>query len=324
MGYDLFYKEAEAVSMKKTRNTVLGFLLITLAAGCAWRDPAAGMTVKRPIDLRINGLRRTYELRLPEGYDPNRKLPLVVAVHGAFSTAKKMEQETQFSELADEYGFIAAYPNGMGIGGLVQHWNAGHCCGKAAKDDLDDVGFLTAVIEDVQRDFPVDRVYMTGFSNGGMLVHRFAAERSALLSGAAVVAGSIGGRASTNEEVWRIPEPELPVPMLIMHSRTDAHVPYNGGGSSKRSDDEREYLSVNEATQFWLKNNQSGKGEEQSTKIGSNVTHRQWNGEFPVHLYTLNEWPHVWPGPFFRQKGELDGFDGSREILRFFGIEKEK
>lgn len=309
-------------SMKKARHTVFSALLAVLCAGCAWRDPAAGISVKRPTDVRINGFRRTYELHLPDGYKPEQTVPLLVAVHGAFSTAEKMEQETGFSALADEYGFIAAYPNGMGIAGLLQHWNAGHCCGKAAKDGIDDVGFLRTVIEDIRKNFLIDRVYMIGFSNGGMLVHRFAAEQSGGLAGAAVVAGAIGGRASKEEAIWQIPEPEAPVPMLIIHSRTDAHVPYDGGGSSRRSTNEREYLSVDEAVAFWAKHNRCGQSVETVEMNEALVERQRWTGEAPVELYALENWPHVWPGPFFSDRGDLNGFDASAVILRFFGIKK--
>ena len=94
-------------------------------------------------------------------------MPLVVVIHGAFDTAEGMEKITRFSQLADREGFMVLYPNGMGLLGFRQHWNAGHCCGKADNDQVDDVGFVAATIEDVCVRFKVDRnrIYMVGFSN---------------------------------------------------------------------------------------------------------------------------------------------------------------
>jgi hypothetical protein len=42
----------------------------------------------------------------------------------------------------------------FGIMGFLQHWNAGHCCGKTADDNWDDVGFVTAALEDVRARLP--------------------------------------------------------------------------------------------------------------------------------------------------------------------------
>ena len=50
---------------------------------------------------------------------------------------------TRMDETADEYGFVVAYPNG-----LSNSWNAGVCCGPSSNDDVDDVGFTRAIIDD--------------------------------------------------------------------------------------------------------------------------------------------------------------------------------
>ena len=55
---------------------------------------------------------------------------------------------------------------------------------------------------------------MVGFSNGGMLTYRFAAERGDLLAAAAPMAASIGGRPSEDLPEWRIPEPVRPIPLI--------------------------------------------------------------------------------------------------------------
>jgi len=53
------------------------------------------------------------------------------------------------SFLTDRAGFFVLYPEGMNLFGFLSHWNAGHCCGKAAADGVDDVGFLAEAIERV-------------------------------------------------------------------------------------------------------------------------------------------------------------------------------
>jgi polyhydroxybutyrate depolymerase len=126
--------------------------------------PSPG-TYDQKTEIRAAGFRRSYRWHLPEGYDGRTPLPLVVAIHGAFSGAKAFERETGFSALADREGFIVAYPNGIGLFGLLRHWNSGHCCGKARKDDIDDVGFVATVIDQISERLLVDRgrIYVVGY-----------------------------------------------------------------------------------------------------------------------------------------------------------------
>ena len=156
---------------------VILMILSQFLIGCTTSLPKKHIvgpkTYKNKVDIRISGFRRTYLVHIPPDYNPQNPLPLVVVIHGAFDTAKGMEKFSGFSDLADREGFVVLYPNGMGILGFLQHWNAGHCCGKAANDNLDDVGFVAATIEDVSARLAIDRsrVYMVGFSNGGMLIY---------------------------------------------------------------------------------------------------------------------------------------------------------
>jgi len=68
------------------------------------------------------------------------------------------------------------------------------------------VGFIAAAIDDVRVHLQIDpdRIYMVGFSNGGMLAYRFAAERGDILAAVAPLAASIGGRPSEDAPQWRI------------------------------------------------------------------------------------------------------------------------
>lgn len=237
-----------------------------------------------------------------------------------------MEKETGLSHWADREEVIVAYPNGMSLFGFLRHWNAGHCCGKAANDQLDDVGFIAAVIQKTATEWPIDptRIYVVGFSNGGMMAHRFASEKSELIAAAACVAGAIGGRPTPNQPFWKIAQPEVPVPMLIIHSRTDTHVPYLGGTSPKNQKDPREYLSVEDAIQIWKNYNHCNKEPTTKTFNHGLIQHTTWpsNNSTPVELYTLDDWPHQWPGPYFNNlpeaKEKLGHFNATEAIGAFF------
>ena len=280
----------------------------------------------RKTELRFNLQRRSYRLHIPSGYRPQDALPLLIVVHGAFSTAAQIEAQTGFSTLADRYGFAVAYPNGIGIFGLLQHWNAGHCCGKAAADDIDDVGFIDETIADVRRFLSIDasRMYMVGFSNGGMFTHRYGAERAAELAAIAPLAGPAGGKAQPDRPEWRIPRPQAALPVIIFHGTGDDKVPHKGGGSGKDPNG-RQYLSALQSAEIWVEYNRCNPLSARNTQRDDSVTITRWSDcrdRAAVELHTLRDWGHQWPGPFFTgsldSQDPLNGFDASQVIWEFF------
>ncbi len=286
----------------------------------------ATATYRVPTDIRFRLARRDFLLHVPPLRLPAAPRALVVVLHGAFSTARQTEEETGFSALADQEGFLVAYPEGIGILGWLQHWNAGHCCGKAAEDDWDDVGFVAEVIRAVQQRFDIDpqRVFLAGMSNGGMLAYRFAAEHSEQVAAIAVVAGAIGSSRGDGAEPWRLPEPRTPLPVLAVHGTDDGHIPYEGGTSPIKGGDQA-YLSVAEAMRFWRENNGCTPETHTESRRGGMLERtscRTCEGNNPVVLYTLRGWAHDWPAPHFtdrRPEGDpLRGLDMTKVLWDFF------
>ena len=307
-------------------------LFIVTALGCASTTPEKnlrpGKTYTKKMEHRIGGFRRSYRFHVPTGYSQKKKWPLVVVLHGAFSTAREMEKETGFSLLADQEGFVVLYPNGMGIFGLLQHWNAGHCCGKAADDDINDVDFVMSGISDLSRLLRINqsRIYLTGFSNGAMLAHLIGTKRSKEIAAIAPLAGSVGSRPSAGEPFLRIPSPEspLPLPVLIFHGLQDQKVPYYGGPRKGREKD-RHYVSADESAAFWASSNGCTVSFEKQTLPQTVITHKIWRNckmKTEVHLVCLKTWDHRWPGRYFTQKlkdnNPLKDFDATAWIWQFF------
>jgi polyhydroxybutyrate depolymerase len=309
---------------------ILPVILVPFFAGCATslpnHDIAGPRTYKNFMGIGFNGVRRSYLVHIPSGYEPKNPLPLVVVIHGAFDTANGMEKYSGFSALADQENFIVLYPNGMGLFGLLQHWNAGHCCGKAADDNWDDVGFVAAAIEDVRHRLKIDsnRIYMVGFSNGGMLTYRFAAEKGDILAAAAPMAASIGGKPSTEAPEWHISRPVNPVAMIIFHGLADDDVPYEGGLSRYRGGT-RTYWSVEESVKFWVLNN-GCQHKAASTYLNEGGVHlKSWGdcrNNTEVVLLLIKGWGHVWPGRYFTSglapSDPLRDFDAAKIIWDFF------
>lgn len=288
-----------------------------LAAPTDAREPLRPGTHKVLVDQRVSGVRRSYYVHVPAGHDITTPLPVVVALHGAFSTAREFERESGFSLLADRERFLVVYPQGIGLGDLFRHWNSGHCCGKARKMNLDDVGFVLAAVDDVARRNPVDRtrLYLVGFSNGGMLAYRIAAEHPQVVAAVAVASGTIGGVPAANEPEWSVPRPKQPVSVLALHGRADTHVPYDGGRAAQ-SRSMISAISVARSIGFWVDADGCDPKPQVESMGGGRVERQAWSGcrdDAEVVLYSIDGWGHEWP-----KENSLGGFEAGATIWRFF------
>jgi polyhydroxybutyrate depolymerase len=140
--------------------------------------------------------------------------PLVVVLHGAGGAGIDMGTDLGWDALADREGLVVAYPDG-----LDRTWNAGACCGPARDRQVDDVGFLDALVALLRRDDRVGDVYAVGFSNGAMMSYAWACARPGALAGIGPVAGAL---------TVDCPAP-APLTVVAVHGTQDERVPIDGG-----------------------------------------------------------------------------------------------
>lgn len=234
--------------------------------------------------MNFADMERRYLLNVPQSYDSTMLVPLVIVLHGLSGTPRGIEAYTGFTAKSEAEGFIVTYPEGYG-----NSWNVQFGLGAAFTDNIDDVGFIRALIDSLQEKFAIDgnRVYVAGHSNGAMLAYRLAAELSDRIAAVAPVAGTIGGRAAFNSYLITIQEPTQPVSIIAFHGLRDNAVPYNGS---------QIYLSVDESVSFWVEHDECSEGplievsEETIKKIyGGGVDGTE------VVLYAFINGGHEWP-----------------------------
>lgn len=171
------------------------------------------------------GIKRTYKVHISAAYNNKLKTPVILNFHGGGGNADSQMKTTRMDEAADRKGFIAVYPDGTGkefLGRKFYSWNAGRCCGDAKEKNIDDVGFVSAILEKIKKDFNVDenRIFITGYSNGAQMAYRLACEMSDKIAAIAPIA-AIGSFDACN--------PKRAVPILHIDGTADTCSPYGGG-----------------------------------------------------------------------------------------------
>jgi polyhydroxybutyrate depolymerase len=230
--------------------------------------------------MDIDGVRRTYQLQVPKSYTPSQPMPLVLALHPFSGTGKSMAWMTGFDRLAEEKGFIAVFPDGQ-----MRRW-------RATSGDKD-VRFLRQLLDTLETEYAVDlnRVYVTGASNGAHMAYRMLCEDSARFAGAAVVMG-----AQMLRRFDGCPGVG-PVPLLMIHGTDDKVLPWGG----RQWPHNQPLLSMDESITLWLKRNKcEAKGDTAAVADGAKdstaTTCTRYQGEAPLVVYRVEGGGHTWPG----------------------------
>ena len=139
------------------------------------------------ITLEVGGLERGYFLLPALGLAPGEKAALLVVLHQDVSSGREISVDLGLDGLRRR-GVTLAYPNGFG-----GSWNSGACCGIAAKQGVDDVGFVQTVLEDVGKRTAIDpqRRALLGYSGGGMLAYRLLCKEPTPLVAVVEIGGSL-------------------------------------------------------------------------------------------------------------------------------------
>ncbi|MDM4766196.1 PHB depolymerase family esterase [Pelomonas sp. SE-A7] len=266
--------------------------------------PPAGTLGPGTHELSVQhaGQTRRFLLHIPKTLQPaGQPTPLLIAMHGGGGNMRFQADDENYGLISksEQAGFLVAFPNGLSPlpGGGLATWNAGNCCAQARDKGSDDVGFIRAMLAEIEKRQAVDtrRVYATGMSNGGMMAHRLACEMADRISAIAAVAGTDNTRACS---------PSRPVPVLIIHARNDDHVLFEGGAGEKAFRDRSqvtEFTSVAETAQRWMQRNRCDAASPAQLVLKNEgaVCERHaagCAGGAVVEVCTTETGGHSWPG----------------------------
>ncbi len=195
-----------------------------------------------------DGLPRYYRVHVPASYSPQRATAVVLALHGGGGNMDIQAKEAYYHQIsqADRAGYVVVFPNGYSAlaSGKFATWNAGRCCGQARDQDIDDVGFIRALLGHLRRQVNVDprRIYANGMSNGAMMAYRLACEMSDTFTAIAAVAGTDNTRDC---------EPARPVSVLHIHAKDDPLEKFDGG-AGRDSPAVTDFVAVPDSIAKWV------------------------------------------------------------------------
>jgi polyhydroxybutyrate depolymerase len=261
-------------------------------------------------ELTHDGLVRTYRLYIPAAYNAATPVPLVLNLHGYTSNNLEQEFYGDFRAIADTANFIIVHPNGTEDANGDQFWSS------FGVSSIDDVGFLSALIDKIQMEYSIDNncIYSTGMSNGGFMSYELACQLSYRIAAIASVTGSMVQSRFDNCNATH------PTPVMQIHGTADPTVPYLGLPAQT-------FMPIETLVDEWVAFNNCDPNpvvtQVPNTSLTDGCTAELQvfeNGDdgTTVEFYKVVGGLHTWPGSLFQVVGTNQDFSASQAIWRFF------
>ncbi len=291
------------------KHFIIIFLLISLllVTACTPASPPTPISTPSPTlsprypgpgeypdTILSNELERRFLVHVPEGYDPGTARALVFNFHGAGASVEQQKLLTAMSLHADQVGYIVVYPQALGY---PTYWDT-------TTPNSYDVLFIVELLEHLRAHLNIDhqRVYATGFSNGGSMAEWLACTQADLFAAVAPVAGAYTYESPCN--------PSRSVPMIAFHGTLDYIVPYWGGYDL--------FAAIPIWAEYWAKRNNCNPDPVTGYER-EGVSAQFWGkcaGRADVALYTAKRLGHTWPGSMYGSAPQY--LDATEVIWGFF------
>lgn len=257
-------------------------------------------------EFAFDGATRYLKTHVPPQYDGRRAVPLVLFLHGAGGDPEVASNPYfGWSEKADSEGFIVVYPGAKSDrSDDFGRWHYNVMYGKGVRGKTKDTAFLRTIIERMEGRYAIDskRIFLTGFSLGGMMAHKAGLELSDKLAAIAPVSGLAGFATAGSTGDPQPCKPERPMSVIIVHGRADTTVPFDGGPLRWTKEGERlvsARLYAPYAARYWAAANGCSETPKTEKSAGGTVVRETWSGGVDgteVSLCVVANCGHAWPG----------------------------
>jgi polyhydroxybutyrate depolymerase len=326
----------------------------------AQRPQSASVPAQDPQEtVTVEDVARTFLVHLPKGYDRKNKYPVVLVLHDVDNDALDMVRMSRFDQTADEHGAIAVYPNGLrhrwtnleeepqqtnrgqyggrrgggGMGGGMgrnrggqggQGGQGGRGNKGSAARTSNDLAFFNALLDQLDGEYSVDdnRVYATGFSDGGFMDFQLGCSLGNRIAAIAPVGAELAKTQAEYCKNWTF----RPVSLLMINGTEDPVVPYRGRSGTLPT------ISATDTAKNWAKTAGCTKNPQRTTLpprasggLQTNVdSYSDCTQSAEVVLYSIVDGGHFWPGgeqpyvPANKIGRSSDDLDANEIIWKFF------
>jgi polyhydroxybutyrate depolymerase len=185
--------------------------------------------------LTVGTLARSYQVYAAANI--SGKVPAFIVLSGVNASLATEEGRDGLIPFAQAGQLVLVYPVD-----IQESWNAGFCCGAAQARNINDIGFIDALVGALQAQPEVGPIYLIGYSNGGKLAYDVVCSNPALVKGFAVIAATPTSNCPAG----------APVSFLAMDGTNDTIEAYNASSPQHSSDGFQEVPVVDEVN-WWAK-----------------------------------------------------------------------
>ena len=172
--------------------------------------------------MAYDGLQRKYMYYIPVGIENSKNIPVVFFLHGYGASAQIGVNVLgpQFHARADRDKAIVVYPEATS-----KHWNDKLGGSFPLTDHINDVGYLSSLIDLFIKDFNANpkRVYFSGSSNGGMMTYRLSCDIPEKIRAIAPFVSTISPQVAAQFAKAK------PIPIIVTSGTADSIIKWNGG-----------------------------------------------------------------------------------------------
>lgn len=257
-----------------------------------------------------------YRLYIPAGATSG--MPLLVLLHGCTQSPEDFARGTQMNRLADEHGFLVAYPKQTSAANPQKCWNwfrGGDQC-----RDRGEPAMLAGMVRQILADERADatRVYAAGLSAGGAMAAILADAYPDLFAAVGIHSGLAAGSARNVPGALSAmrsgghgkPASRTFVPLISIHGDRDQTVNEANSGSIVAA-----ALMLADPDLVLARETEKSVGGTSSTR----ETWRDAAGTIVIERWTVHGAGHAWAGgDATASYTDAAGPDASQAMLRFF------
>lgn len=185
------------------------------------------------------GKTRTYTYYVPVMYTGATAVPLVFNLHGLSGSSVKQETYQDFRTIADTANFIIVHAAGLNQSPIPTFSLPGWGSMSTVAAGAADMTFIMSLLDTMISKYTIDanRVYSTGFSQGGFMSYNLACQQNARF---AAVASNCASLSKDNMAASNLVHP---TPVMEIHGTSDNTIAYAGNST---------YLHVDSLIKHWV------------------------------------------------------------------------